>query len=447
MRRAAAKGDPSAAGQAAAAADRLREAQRQLHAATRPRAASATCKDAQRQAEEIAQEQKDIANDARQLPQAGPDRLPKAQMLGQRKDALEDKVADLEKQLDRMVGEQTRESRDTARKLTEAASGIRDNKIKEKIRYSKSLLGSGAPEQYARNFEEEIGANIDQLRKKLDEASATAGQQGRDQAAATRSTRRASSRAAWIRSAAACRSARQQNASRARTARCQGGPKAGQGCQAARKVSEGQQGQRRSSRVSTVKQGQQGQKGRPVSRARAASKGQKARAVSKARVGQGQGGSRAAGRPGRPRRRRRHDWAAARPAAGAAAIVAPVAYGYYFGPDDIRQFRGEARRWAQEGQALRNMLREQNVDPKEFDEIMKRLRELDSERVYQDVKELARLQTFVAEGMKRFEYALRRKVGDETDRALVSGSEEVPAEFKALVEEYYRSLSKGTKKQ
>src|SRR4030095_7045575 len=80
-------------------------------------------------------------------------------------------------------------------------------------------------------------------------------------------------------------------------------------------------------------------------------------------------------------------------------------YGYYFGPDDIRQFRGEARRWAQEGQALRNMLREQNVDPKEFDEIMQRTRELDSERVYQDVQELARLQTFVAEGLKRFEYA------------------------------------------
>ena len=49
----------------------------------------------------------------------------------------------------------------------------------------------------------------------------------------------------------------------------------------------------------------------------------------------------------------------------------------------------------------------------------------------------------MAEGLKRFEYALRRKVGDEADRALVSGSEEVPAEFKALVEEYYRSLSKG----
>ena len=115
--------------------------------------------------------------------------------------------------------------------------------------------------------------------------------------------------------------------------------------------------------------------------------------------------------------------------------------------DDIRQFRGEARRWAQEGQALRSMLREQNIDPKELDEIMKRLRELDSERVYQDVAELERLQTFVAEGMKRFEYGLRRKVGDDTDRALVNGSDEVPAEFKTLVEEYYRSLSRPKQRQ
>jgi hypothetical protein len=53
----------------------------------------------------------------------------------------------------------------------------------------------------------------------------------------------------------------------------------------------------------------------------------------------------------------------------------------------------------------------------------------------------------VAEGLKRFEYALRRKVGDDTDRALVNGSEDVPAEYKALVEEYYRSLSKGKTKQ
>jgi hypothetical protein len=117
--------------------------------------------------------------------------------------------------------------------------------------------------------------------------------------------------------------------------------------------------------------------------------------------------------------------------------------GDYFTAEDIRQFRGEARRWLGEAQALRNMLREQGVDPKELDEIMRRMRELDSDRAYKDVNELERLQSFVAEGVKRFEYNLRRQAGVDADRAIVAGSEDVPPEFKSLVEEYYRSLSKA----
>ena len=126
-------------------------------------------------------------------------------------------------------------------------------------------------------------------------------------------------------------------------------------------------------------------------------------------------------------------------AAGALAIAAP---GSGSRPEDIRQFRGEVRRWTNETAELRNMLRDQNIDPKELDEILRRLRQMDEDRVYQDAAELERLQSFVAEGLKRFEYGLRRKVGDEADRALVNGTDEVPPEFRSLVEEYYRSLSK-----
>ena len=415
MKRAAAKGDPSAAGQAAAAADRLREAQRQLTKNQTARG-ERDVKDAQRQASEIAKEQEDIANDAKQLAGAGPDRLQKAQMLGQRKDALEGKVGELEKQLDRMVGEQTKDSRDTARKLTEAASGIRDNKLKEKIRYSKSLLSSGAPEQYARNFEEEIGSNIDSLRKKLDEASASAGQQGKDKSGDALDKARELARG--LDSLGRRMQERgQQNAQgkSGQQANGQTGQQGKEGQQASGQA--GQQG----------KDGQQGKGGQQGQSGQQGKGGQQGQGGQQGGQGNGDGQRNAGG------------WG------GGDARGGP--YGYYFGPDDVRQFRGEARQFAQEGQQLRNMLREQNVDPKEFDEIMKRLKELDSERVYKDVEELARLQTFVAEGLKRFEYALRRKVGDETDRALVNGSEEVPAEFKALVEEYYRSLSKGKQKQ
>jgi len=117
--------------------------------------------------------------------------------------------------------------------------------------------------------------------------------------------------------------------------------------------------------------------------------------------------------------------------------------GDYYTADDIRQFRGDARRWLGDAQALRNQLREQGLDPRELDEIMRRMRELDSERVYHSVEELARLQSYVAEGIKRFEYNLRRQAGADVDRAIVAGAEDVPPEFRPLVEEYYRSLSKS----
>ncbi len=425
MKRAAASGDPSAAGQASAAADRLREAQRQLTSNQQARG-ERDVREAQRQAEEIAEEQRDIAGDARGLPQAGPDRLQQAQLLGQRKDALENKVANLEKQLDRMVGEQTRDAKDTARKLSEAASGIRDNKVKEKIRYSKSLLGAGAPEQYARNFEEEIGANIEALRKKLDDAASTVGQQGRDRSTEALDKARELARG--------MDSMGQRMAERSRQQAANG--------QQGQQGKEGQQGQ-------SGEQGQAGQQGKP------GQQGQQGQSGKEGQQGQGQSGKEGQGQGGGQQGGDRTGGGGRDDMSGRATTGGFGDGGWNgsdrspgrFSPDDIRQFRGEARRWAQEGQALRNMLREQNIDAKELDEIMKRLRELDSERVYQDVAELERLQTFVAEGMKRFEYGLRRQVGDETDRALVNGSDEVPAEFKALVEEYYRSLSRQKQRQ
>jgi len=49
----------------------------------------------------------------------------------------------------------------------------------------------------------------------------------------------------------------------------------------------------------------------------------------------------------------------------------------------------------------------------------------------------------VTEGMKRFEYGLRRKIEGTGNQVLLSGSDEVPEQFRKLVEQYYKSLSKG----
>ena len=112
-------------------------------------------------------------------------------------------------------------------------------------------------------------------------------------------------------------------------------------------------------------------------------------------------------------------------------------------PEDIRQLQAQMRQWSGEAQQLRGMLRGANIDPKELDELLRTFRQLEDERVYKDVNELQRLQSYVTEGIKRFEFNLRRQL-DATDNSVVlTGSDEVPEEFRKLVEQYYRSLSKG----
>ena len=98
-----------------------------------------------------------------------------------------------------------------------------------------------------------------------------------------------------------------------------------------------------------------------------------------------------------------------------------------------------------EAQELRRQLRAENVDPKELDDLMRRLRQLDDDRIYKDASELQRLQSFVTEGLKRFEYGLRRQVEEKGTEVVLSGADEVPETFRTLVEQYYRSLSKPSR--
>src|SRR5262249_24071044 len=87
-------------------------------------------------------------------------------------------------------------------------------------------------------------------------------------------------------------------------------------------------------------------------------------------------------------------------------------------------------------------LQGQKIDAKELDEILKGLRMLDDDRAYKDAAELQRLQAAVAEGLKRFEFNLRRQAELKGSEVFLSGADDVPEEFRKLVEQYYKSLSK-----
>ena len=96
-----------------------------------------------------------------------------------------------------------------------------------------------------------------------------------------------------------------------------------------------------------------------------------------------------------------------------------------------------------DAQALRQMLESGGFDVEDLDAIIRALRELDDQRVYADAAEIARLQTYVSENLKRFEYRLRREIDDAEDGQLfLAGSDEVPSGFRDLIEEYFRALSR-----
>src|SRR5438093_9911516 len=115
MRQAAANGSKDGGAQANQALDRLREAQQRLERNQGGRG-DRDLQRAQRQAEELANEQKEVASDVNSLDQAqaGPGRDAKAKTLGERKEAMDAKVADLQQQLERLANQMRRDEKEAA---------------------------------------------------------------------------------------------------------------------------------------------------------------------------------------------------------------------------------------------------------------------------------------------------------------------------------------------
>src|SRR6185503_7016566 len=99
--------------------------------------------------------------------------------LMERKDEMARQVSELEGQLDKMAQDARAGKKDAARKLQEAADGIRDRKVRDKIRYSKGVLGAGAAER-SKQLEAEIASDLEALGKKLDQAASAAGPSDQD---------------------------------------------------------------------------------------------------------------------------------------------------------------------------------------------------------------------------------------------------------------------------
>ena len=389
MRRAAAAGDQAGFAEASAAADRLGQARRGLEQERTDRLAGAI-EEARARVQRLAEDQRRIEAEVRGLPEPGDGRTDQARRLTERKDAQAGEVADIERQLDRTASDFQRERREAARKLREAADGIRDSRLKEKIGYSRGLIQNAPPDQ-ASAFEEQIGADLAALASRLEEAAGAASSGGRDSRAE-----------ALDRARDLLRGVESMNE---RTVA--GRDRAGEAQEGQARQGDEQGGQA---------PGQQGQGGQG---------------------GEAQGNQ--AGRGGRPQ------------AQGSSTGVPPNAGGGGGGrpgpvdPDRAGQLRREARERGAQAEQLRRDLQALGVDARDLDRLISELRALDSDGVYDDGAALARLQAQLVEGFRRLEFDLRREL-DDRGEVLLSGTEDVPPEYRALVEEYYRALARDRKK-
>jgi hypothetical protein len=113
-----------------------------------------------------------------------------------------------------------------------------------------------------------------------------------------------------------------------------------------------------------------------------------------------------------------------------------------FTPDELRALRRELGERRADAEALRRALVSEGVEGGDLEGLIARLREMERGDAFDDPEELRRLQAAVVEGFKAFEFALRRSLEGDAREPLLGASDEVPPEYRRLVEEYYKSLSR-----
>ena len=176
MRRASSQPDGRGLAEANAARQRLNEAQRRLQQNQR-QSLQQRVDEARQRAEQLREQQRGIAQEAEQA--SGSQNGEQLRRLNDQKNQLGQGIAELENRLDRMSAEARGTNREASRKLQEAADGIRDSRVRERIRASQQN-----PQLRSREFnraqEEQIARDLDKLNQQLGQASAASGEQSQE---------------------------------------------------------------------------------------------------------------------------------------------------------------------------------------------------------------------------------------------------------------------------
>jgi chromosome segregation ATPase len=111
-------------------------------------------------------------------------------------------------------------------------------------------------------------------------------------------------------------------------------------------------------------------------------------------------------------------------------------------PEEVRQFRREFLQREDQVRDLSDQLSAAGQDAGDLQAVLRAMERLQRDAIYDDPAQVAQLQDEILQMLKRLEFGLRREVeGPSEGRAALGGSDDVPDEYRALVEEYYRKLA------
>ncbi len=111
-------------------------------------------------------------------------------------------------------------------------------------------------------------------------------------------------------------------------------------------------------------------------------------------------------------------------------------------PQDLRQFNRELTQRREQLEELRDQLEQEGIDATDLERIIDRLRGLGSGSGLAGPENIAVLERDIVQGLKEFEYGLRRSLAPSDDgRLLQVGDDEVPDGYEEMVEDYYKALA------
>jgi hypothetical protein len=454
MRKASANRSAGEIGQGTEALEQLREARRLLERNREFQMAS-EMQDLNERASRARRMQERITSEVSELGELGGEEQnggrsaafdQQVESILEEKEQLEREVGALEGQIDRVARQARGTEKDAARSLSEAAESIRENQLKEKIRYSKGVVRGRSPE-YAQRFEQEIGSDLEEMSQRLSEAGRAMGGSQEDRAAealegARDLVRRLESFEAGLEDRGQQRQAErsgrggeQGDERQGEEGEREGGDQqqAGKGEQGERRAGEDGEGEGREGQASEG-EGSSGE-GRRDGERRLAERGQSgdqpgdSGEPGEARDGDGQS------RSGDGSRR-----------VGGVPRIGQGVPGWYqpgiFTPEDLRQMGAEFGQRLREAQALRDQLRQLDLPASDLDAILRQMHDWSVRGLNQDPLALEGLRAQVIEGLRQFEFRLWRDIeGDGGQRLNLAGADEVPPSYRELVEEYYKNLA------